>query len=301
MVEMFRLGCRSVRRELWDYAGERLSEGPMEQVERHLNRCASCRQEVRAMRESQKLLSVCREETPPSRAGWSDLRSRLVAEGLAERETVGSGWRSESRLVRMPELGSTSPRLGWLPRLGMASGFAAFLMMAAITYRTTLPQNRQATDPPMKDITQGGLLAADAGSGSRSIYPGPGNEPININHDGPSRLPTTIDPGVEKPNSSKIVNHDPRKTEVDDAKDTDGSKLRKEYRPKRKTDSDEYRLKPNPQGKMRFVPEKNNGMRIAGPPQSSPPMRSDSSGYDLGGDGYTMGTLTPVSHEEGAF
>jgi hypothetical protein len=82
MKPLSRLTCRSVRRLLWEYAAERLSEGPMETVERHLADCENCRREMEALRRAQvALVAYRRQEPPASQANWQSLRQRLTTEG----------------------------------------------------------------------------------------------------------------------------------------------------------------------------------------------------------------------------
>lgn len=74
-------GCRAARNLLWDYVTERLCEGPMETVERHIARCQRCRQEAESMRRASRVLEAyAHREPPPSRTGWASLRTRLLAE-----------------------------------------------------------------------------------------------------------------------------------------------------------------------------------------------------------------------------
>ena len=75
--------CRRVRPVLWDYASERLSEGPMELVEQHLQKCLACRAEVVTLQRAQQFLSACRaEEEPAPRSDWNALRQRIVEENV---------------------------------------------------------------------------------------------------------------------------------------------------------------------------------------------------------------------------
>lgn len=76
--------CRAAQRELWDYAGERLAEGPMEQVERHLEVCASCRREVTEWKKAQNLLENAQAAPlPTARLGWRDLQARIASDVAA--------------------------------------------------------------------------------------------------------------------------------------------------------------------------------------------------------------------------
>lgn len=73
-----------MQRDLWDYAGERLAEGPLEQVEQHLETCAVCRKEVSEWRRAQRLLTTAQNAPlPPARLGWNDLQARIAADVTA--------------------------------------------------------------------------------------------------------------------------------------------------------------------------------------------------------------------------
>ncbi len=79
MLGLQRLGCRPVRRILWDYVAERLSEGLLETVERHLAGCSACRREAESLRQAQALLSAYRRvPIVPPRSDWHAVRERLM-------------------------------------------------------------------------------------------------------------------------------------------------------------------------------------------------------------------------------
>ncbi len=76
--------CRAVERDLWDYAGERLAEGPMERVEGHLTMCRACRREVAQWKRAQGLLDTAQAAPlPTARLGWNDLQTRIAADVAA--------------------------------------------------------------------------------------------------------------------------------------------------------------------------------------------------------------------------
>ncbi|MCS6775865.1 MAG: zf-HC2 domain-containing protein [Chloroherpetonaceae bacterium] len=79
MFDRWGLHCRHVRHALWDYVSDRLGEGTLEQVERHLRHCARCAREVEAIRRIHCLLQASQETIPASRAGWQDLCDRIAA------------------------------------------------------------------------------------------------------------------------------------------------------------------------------------------------------------------------------
>lgn len=296
MLEMFRFGCRTVRRDLWDFAGERLSEGPMEQVERHLIRCAACRKEVQAMQEAQRLLAVCREATPPSRAGWTDLRHRLAAE--------------QPGRARMPEYQLSAPRSHWLPRLSMASGFASLLIVVALLYRTSTPQPSSGTGanpspsvainefPPVLPIGDGGTTPA-----SGVIQEGP---PLDITDPKSNRVNTIANHAANpESQSSEQVKSPPIKSIVKDTPPKVAVKQppirEKKVEPEPK--DIEYKLKKDNNGRMHWAKnestpkkkpeniEKNNDV----------PMLAGADPYVPMGNGYVMGTLTPASYDDEAY
>lgn len=72
--------CRAIRLLLWDYASNRISEGPLETVEKHLADCEACRAELASLSRAQQLLCSARQNPPPSpRSDWHTLRARLEA------------------------------------------------------------------------------------------------------------------------------------------------------------------------------------------------------------------------------
>lgn len=303
MLEMFRAGCRSVRRELWDYAEERLAEGPMERVEQHLERCTACRQEVETLRQAQRLLATCRESTPPSRANWADLRSRLAAEGLADtRQTAASDWQREPRFARLIERRPEPSRAVWMPRLAMASGVATLLIFAAIGYRMTRPvpapisgAGTLASVPGMssealKNLTKSLMTPISTGSGY-------GLQP----EDNPNNIPqpetvATVGGHADKgtaPDNKVVVKAVPPPTNSENVvKNT----LKKKTPPKPDT---EYNLRPDGNGKLKYLPKNSDAPQMAKRDQNKSVMPSDEgSRYAQYDNGYYMGTLTPVSHED---
>jgi anti-sigma factor RsiW len=136
MLGLQRLRCRRVRKALWDYAAERLSEGSLEMVERHMTTCAACRREAKAMRQAQGLIAAYRQESLPTpRSDWQALRARL------ETTTQVAPHQMEGRpIYRHPTsrhferlMASQSNR--WAHSLGRSGAFAALLLLAALGYR----------------------------------------------------------------------------------------------------------------------------------------------------------------------
>lgn len=72
------LDCRHVQHALWDYVSDRLGEGTLERVERHLQCCARCAREVEAFRRTLYLLRASQETIPAPRAGWKELCDRIA-------------------------------------------------------------------------------------------------------------------------------------------------------------------------------------------------------------------------------
>jgi len=139
-----RLSCRAVRRVLWDYAADRLSEGPMETAERHLADCKACRGELESLRRAQQLLTACRQEVlPQPRSGWTELQNRLQLEAAASVPEVRLSRRA---VVAVPDDFGSGRRMrrpggDWLPKIGLASGFATCLILAALGYRAFMSPN----------------------------------------------------------------------------------------------------------------------------------------------------------------
>lgn len=141
MVGFRWLQCRRVRPALWDYASERLSEGPMELVEQHIARCGSCKHELDSLRQTQEFLAACRaEDEVAPRSTWNTLRQRLLAETQsslpdpmfhqaenAERSPAVSTFDPVSVAWNRP-----APRAVWPMYLmtSMAGGFAAVALIA---------------------------------------------------------------------------------------------------------------------------------------------------------------------------
>jgi len=118
MLVIQSLHCRRVRRLLWDHLAHRLSEGPMEMVERHLSGCARCRHEAAGLMQAQAILEACRSKPMPMpRTSWHTLRARLQDGPLP-----------------------TTPRhAAWKTRLATFGGFAATMLAAVVTVRLSLP------------------------------------------------------------------------------------------------------------------------------------------------------------------
>ena len=141
--------CRRVRPVLWDYASERLSEGPMETVEQHLQTCGACRDEVVAARRAQQFLSACRAcEEPAPRSDWNALRQRMVAEGVTPVFEPASLSYAEGR-----DAGRRGLRASWQMQLltSTAGGFAAVLMLGAFYTLRLAP----ASTPPVPLVSSG--------------------------------------------------------------------------------------------------------------------------------------------------
>ena len=138
--------CRATQRDLWDYAGERLAEGPMERVERHLETCAACRRDVAEWKRAQGLLATAQADAlPTARLGWSDLQARIAADVAAfgpprparddTRQAVAQLIRPRRSLViGLPGLSALRPAL--------AGGAALTLAFVLFSHRA--PKTRRA-------------------------------------------------------------------------------------------------------------------------------------------------------------
>ena len=87
---MRNLQCRKVSRLLWDFSACRLPEETMERIEKHLQRCSSCRKECEQYQSAVDLMQVTRRQpVPDSCVTWYSVRSILEAEAQSRpRATV---------------------------------------------------------------------------------------------------------------------------------------------------------------------------------------------------------------------
>jgi hypothetical protein len=130
--------CRGIERDLWDYAGDRLSEGPLERVERHLQQCASCAQEVEGMRRAQSgLKELCQEVIPPPATGWEAIARRLEHEPTPVLER-----RIFARCERRVFAGD------WLPSMAAASVVSLLMLVGAFGYRSLQSDPAPTTQSP---------------------------------------------------------------------------------------------------------------------------------------------------------
>lgn len=145
------LQCRRVRPVLWDYASERLSEGPMEAVEQHLHGCAVCRREVESFRSAQSFLSACRaEEEPAPPSDWSALRQRLLTQSPARLpEPTGSRRHSHHTPAILRGTDLESVRAPWQMQLltSMGGAFAA-IGIVAVGYGLLMHHQSAPATPP---------------------------------------------------------------------------------------------------------------------------------------------------------
>ena len=163
--------CRSAQPLLWDYASERLSEEMVEQVEQHLQKCASCHKELASLKRAQGLLSACRmQEEPAPRSDWNDLQQRLVADGLAHISPVSN--RRSAGLSRRRDLNTTPSRAPWAMQLATsaAGGFAAVLVLA-FGYNTLHLRNAPGTTTLADVKTTGASSAASVASAAPTSPP----------------------------------------------------------------------------------------------------------------------------------
>jgi len=156
MLGLQRLHCGRVRRALWDYVVERLSEGPLEDVERHLRRCVTCRREAELLRRAQGLLASCRSSPmPPPRSGWRDLRARLEVEG----QTVLTASDEPVHISRTPagyrQRLAAPPRTSWLTTLAASTACASLMMLVALGYHSLTVPIRSAGGTSERSVLHG--------------------------------------------------------------------------------------------------------------------------------------------------
>ncbi|HZO87650.1 MAG TPA: anti-sigma factor [Chthonomonadaceae bacterium] len=164
--------CRAVQRALWDYAYNRLSEGPLEMVERHLPTCAACRSELESVRRTQALLAAYREQPPPPpRSDWEALRKRLIEEVPAP--AAREAHRQEPTVAVVSVGGArrysrSSGIGGWLPSVAYSGGIAALLVVAALGYRLLLPRRaaEKSAAPSLSVRARSGPPASLSGNAS---------------------------------------------------------------------------------------------------------------------------------------
>lgn len=157
--------CRRIQPALWDFASERLSEEMMEQVEQHLHGCIACDRELASLKRAQTLLAACRaQEEPAPRADWSDLRQRIVADGLAHIATPASSRRTGKTAGR--ERATNGYCASWTMQLATsaAGGFAAVLVLG-LGYGAFHARNTGAVSRTMPT----GTVAANTGLPASSV------------------------------------------------------------------------------------------------------------------------------------
>lgn len=165
--------CRRVRPVLWDYASERLSEGPMESVEQHLQSCGACRAEVVTLRRAQQFLSACRaEEEPAPCSDWNALRQRMIEENVIPLRQAASAPNAASQNTARRGL-----RASWRMQLVMSTAGGFALALALVVPYTLRPGSVAPTPsiaPSLVAIGQIGKVAgrqasADVNSGTRNV------------------------------------------------------------------------------------------------------------------------------------
>jgi hypothetical protein len=145
-----KLECRAIRRDLWDFAGDRLSEGPLERVERHLHQCASCRAEAEGLRRAQfALREVQQEIVPPPVTGWEALQRRLETEP----QPIDYGNAARPSLAN-----------GWMPKLAGATALACLLLTTAFGYRVV--QIASQTEGTISAFTENNVAPEKPADGS---------------------------------------------------------------------------------------------------------------------------------------
>ena len=172
MVGFGWLQCRRVRPVLWDYASERLSEGPMETVEQHLHGCAVCRRELESLRGAQNFLSACRaEEEPAPPSDWNALRQRLLTQSPAPlSEQTPQRRQSRTAPAIMRGTGPDSLRAPWQMQLLTSMG-GAFAALGIVAVGYGLMMHRQPTPTSQPAVTSNTVKSQYFNSALKSVKP----------------------------------------------------------------------------------------------------------------------------------
>ena len=233
--------CRAAQRDLWDYAGERLAEGPLEQVERHLESCAKCRREAAQYRRAQGLLATAQTNAAPqsARLGWSDLQQRIAADVAQFGEPRPDKAVTRQAVSHLLESRRASRFASLRPTL--AGGFALTLTFALFAHRTpknapmiaaslaptvsmaaiappvaSNPFNLNVSDPlPVQSEIFAGIPTAPRVGPKKAVTtrPTPLNAPQRLASAEPAK--TTKTPVVKKPSTAKhAAQATPRKQEI---------------------------------------------------------------------------------------
>jgi anti-sigma factor RsiW len=166
MLGLQRLRCRRVRHALWDFVAERLSEGSLEMVERHISTCAACRRETEAIRRAQALLANYRQESIPApRSDWYALRTRLQTETPVASHVIEERRPRLHTPIRQFERPLAPHGSRWAHSLGRSSAVAILLLLAAFGYRTLhghIPLSRQQEDTATSQLEPLSVTKAQA-------------------------------------------------------------------------------------------------------------------------------------------
>lgn len=111
--------CIEVRDKLADYSVGLLSERERRAIQEHLDGCASCRQELRALERVDRLLDAVPLEEPPAHL-WQSIRSRIEAQPQPVRPSFWRNWFT-------------------LPRLALGGAIAATLLVALAYFTAPHP------------------------------------------------------------------------------------------------------------------------------------------------------------------
>ncbi|MCX6382724.1 MAG: zf-HC2 domain-containing protein [Armatimonadetes bacterium] len=150
MFPLFKRQCKRVQPDLWDYIAERLPEGTLEIIERHLLTCKSCRTEADALRRTQNMLLEVRLEEPPTpKQGWNDLQARLEQDAGALLTYAPPFMATENR---------TRTIVRWMPNFAMVGSCIMLFCCAGLTYRTLSLQQNMARIANAPDTNQGASI-----------------------------------------------------------------------------------------------------------------------------------------------
>lgn len=143
---MHKLGHKSCPQceTLVDYALDGLTPAEQEQVREHLNRCPSCREQVRDFWQVREGLGLCAPECEEP----SDFNAKVLAR-LKEQDQVAS---MQAAITRHAAEGGDSVRLGGWPRFWMAVGPVFALMSVFMTAVAAFAlMSRRPTAPVPQD------------------------------------------------------------------------------------------------------------------------------------------------------
>ncbi len=127
--------CRKARKNLVAFLDGELQEDLREKVERHLERCTACRQEMMALRRLGNALDQMEAPAPPA---W------MTGEGILERARRETGDRRRARADRVRPVPVFAPPV-WAR--GLLAG-ALVLLVVLVWWKTPLFRGRPESPAP---------------------------------------------------------------------------------------------------------------------------------------------------------